>query len=100
MRKLVLGVVLCFAFGVPVNGAEFLSGAKAASVKHPVKFACHWVTPDRALRLLRYTAVIVDKGSTKEPAVKASRAVMTRAEPVRFERQLSQRISLTVGVAY
>jgi hypothetical protein len=89
MRKLMLGTILCVAFGLPVNGAEFLSGTKSG---YPAKrLACHWVTADRTLRLLRYSAV---------PVVKASRAVMTRAEPVRLERQRSQQISLTVGVAY
>jgi hypothetical protein len=95
MRKFVLGAVLWMAFGLPVYGVELPSGAMPTSVKHPAKhpakrLACDWVTADRTLRLLRYSAV---------PVVKASRAV-TRAEPVRLERQRSQQISLTVGVAY
>jgi hypothetical protein len=92
MRKFVLGAVLWMAFGLPVYGVELPSGAMPTSVKHSAKrLACDWVTADRTLRLLRYSAV---------PVVKASRAVMTRAEPVRLERQRSQQISLTVGVAY
>jgi hypothetical protein len=95
MRKLMLGTVLCVAFGLPVNGAEFLSGTKSG---YPAKrLACHWVTADRTLRLLRYAALPNDKNGTKA-SVGASSAVMTRA--VRFERQGGQRTSLMVGVAY
>jgi hypothetical protein len=72
MRKFVLGAVLWMAFGLPVYGVELPSGAMPTSVKHSAKrLACDWVTADRTLRLLRYSAV---------PVVKASRAVMTRAE--------------------
>jgi hypothetical protein len=93
MRGLVLGAVLCVALGLPANGAEFDSDAKTASVR---PLACHWVTADRTLRLLRSTAALVDKSSTKVFAPNASRAAMT----VHFERQLSRRTSLMVGVAY
>jgi hypothetical protein len=93
MRGLVLGAALCVALGLPVKGAEYHSSEKTASAK---SLACDWVTADRTLRLLRSTAAHVDKGSTKVFAANASRAAMT----VHFERQLSRRTSLMVGVAY
>jgi hypothetical protein len=93
MRGLVLGAVLWVALGLPANGAEFHSDAKTASVR---PLACYWVTADRTLRLLRSTAPLVDKSSTKMFAANASRAAMI----VHFERQLSRRTNLMVGVAY
>jgi hypothetical protein len=98
MRKLMLVTVLCVAFGLPANGAGFLSGTK---IGYPAKrLACHWETADRALRLLRYTALPNDKNGTKAPVVRTSPAMMTVADRARFERPQGQRISLTVGVAY
>jgi hypothetical protein len=91
MRRLVLGAVLCMVLGLPVDGAEFHSGAKTAN-----HLACHWVTADRTLRLLRSTAALVDKSSTKEFAANTSRAAMM----AHLERQPSRRTSLTVGVAF
>jgi hypothetical protein len=61
MRGLVLGAVLCVALGLPAKGAAFRSDGKATSVR---PLACHWVTADRTLRLLRFTAAHVDKGVT------------------------------------
>jgi hypothetical protein len=93
MRVLVLGVALCVALGLPVKGAESHSGEKTASVK---PLACHWVTANRTLRLLRSTAVLVDKSSIKGLAANASQEAMM----VHLERRLSGRTSLMVGVAY
>jgi hypothetical protein len=86
MRGLVLGAALCVALGLPVKGAEFHSGEKTASVK---SLACHRVTANRTLRLLRSTAMLVDKSSTKGFAANASQAAM-----------MSRRTSLMVGVGY
>jgi hypothetical protein len=107
MRKLVMGVALCMAFGLPVNAADS-SGLKAAQLKHPgMRMACHWVPTDRTLRLLSQTAAPAhrightpaNRKSAAAPDVKAS-PVATRAEPAYFARQPSQRIALVVGVGF
>jgi hypothetical protein len=119
MRKLLLGAVLCVAFGLPVYGAGLASEAATSSVKHPAKrLACHWVIAgDHTLKLLRYTVEPVSrtasapvdrpirhlsstaapaaKSSTREPAVR-----IARTEPIYFDRQPGQRISLMVGIGY
>jgi hypothetical protein len=109
MRKFVMGVALCMAFGLPASAADS-SGSKAAQLKHPgMRLACHWVATDRTLRPLgrtasaangmSRTAAPADRKSIKAPAVKAS-PVVTRAEPVHVARQSSQRIALVVGVGF
>ena len=109
MRKFVVGVALCMAFGLPVNAADS-SGSKAAQLKHPgMRLACHWVPTDRTLTLLSHTAmparrigrtpVPANRRSAAVPDVKAS-PVVTRAEPIYFARQPSQRIALVVGVGF
>jgi hypothetical protein len=112
MRKVLLGAVVCAAFGLSANGA----GAATASVNHPTKrLACHWVTVgDHTLKLLRYTVEPISKtagapadrpvrlaakSSTRGTAVRVT-PVVARAEPVRFDRQPVQRVSLMVGVGY
>jgi hypothetical protein len=108
MRKFVLGVALCMAFGLPASAADS-SGSKAAQLKHPgMRLACHWVATDRTLRLLSHTAAPasrmsrtaapVDRKNVKTPVVKAS-PVATRAEPFYVARP-SQRIALVVGVGF
>jgi len=121
MRKLLLGTALCVAFGLPANAAESGSQVKMASLDHPAKRpACHWVSADRKLRLLRETIVQVERSTplpagrvvrrtapqvnrVAEVAVRTGRAApvrfVPRAEPVRFER-LAERVSLMVGVGY
>jgi hypothetical protein len=112
MRKLMLGAVVCVAFGLATNGAD----AATASVNHPAKrLACHWVTADHTLRLLRQTLGPVDRiadapanrptrhlSAAATPAKNSIRepAVPTRAEFASIGRQLGQRISLMVGVGY
>ncbi len=99
MRKLVMGVALCMAFGLPASAANS-SGSKAAQLKHPgMRLACHWVATDRTLRPLSRTAAPADRKSIKAPAVKAS-PVVTRAERVYVARQPSQHIALVVGVGF
>jgi hypothetical protein len=51
MRSLVLGAFIFASFGLTANAAEPSSDAKAVS--HARRPACHWVTADRTLRLLR-----------------------------------------------
>jgi hypothetical protein len=108
MRKFVMGVALCMAFGLPANAADS-SGSKAAQLKHPgMRLACHWVATDRTLRPLGHiavpasrmsrTAAPADRKSIRAPAVKAGAVV--RAEPVYVGRQPSQRIALVVGVGF
>jgi hypothetical protein len=109
MRKLVTGVALCMAFGLPASAADS-SGSKAAQLKHPgMRLACHWVAADRTLRPLSHSAVATnrmnhtaapaDRKNLKAPAVRAS-PVVTRAEPIYVARQPSQRIALVVGVGF
>jgi hypothetical protein len=88
-------------------------------LKHPAKrLARHWVTAgDHTLKLLRHTvepvsktasapadrpirhlsatAAPATKSSTREPAVR-----ITRAEPIYFDRQPGQRVSLMIGIGY
>jgi hypothetical protein len=118
MREVLLGAIVCVAFGVSANGA----GATTAPVKHPAKrLACHWVTAgDHTLKLLRDTLQPVktasapadrpvrhvsintapaSKSSAKEPAARA-RSVIARADLGHIERQLVQRVSLMIGIGY
>jgi hypothetical protein len=106
MRALVLGAFILASFGLTANAAE--SDAKAAGhqARRP---ACHWVTADRTLRLLRdilpgerriATGPVIRPVSLpiREPILKANRPVTpahvasrpaptrvaSRAEPSRF----------------
>jgi hypothetical protein len=117
MRSLVLGAFLFASFGLAANAAEPTSDAKAAS-HHATRPACHWVTADRTLRLLRdilpgERRIAVERPVTrpistpvKEAVVKVRRPVrvasrlerlISRAEPV---RALTQHLSLMVGIGY
>ena len=52
MRSLVLGAFILASFGLTANAAESPSDVKVAD-HHARRPACHWVTADRTLRLLR-----------------------------------------------
>jgi hypothetical protein len=121
MGKLMLGLVLCVAFGLPAKAMEPVLAVKTASLDHAAKHpACHSVSADRKLKLLRETIVQVEKNTpadrivrraapqvnnrVAEPVVRAGRAAAVhfsrRAELVRFERPTSERVSLVVGIGY
>jgi hypothetical protein len=120
MRSLVLGAFIFASFGLTANAAESPSDAKA--VHHVRRAACHWVTADRTLRLLRdilpgerriaterpvtrpvSTPVKVSQPVTRlasrtEPARRAdSIRLLSRAEPI---RTLAQHVSLVVGIGF
>jgi hypothetical protein len=123
MRALVLGAFIIASFGLTANAAESPSDAKAAA-RRP---ACHAVTADRTLRLLRDTLpgdrrIAIERPASrpvstpvKEPVVRVSRPVapvrvasrpefVRRAEPVHFRaesyRVPAQHLSLMVGVSF
>jgi len=110
MRKFILGVVMCVAFGLPASGAE-VQAAKTASLSRPAKRpACHWVSADRKLRPLRETIVQVEKRTPVpvDPTVRRTARQVSRVEPVvpasravaiQNTRQ-NERVSLMVGVGY
>jgi hypothetical protein len=123
MRALVLGAFIVASFGLTANAAEPPSDAKTGS--HARRPACHTVTADRTLRLLRDTLpgerrIATERPAsrpvstpTKEPVVRASRPVVRvvsrpelvrRAEPVHFRadsyRAPAQHLSLMVGVSF
>jgi hypothetical protein len=122
MRALVLGAFIVASFGLTANAAEPPSDAKAAS--HARRPACHTVTADRTLRLLRDTLpgerrIATERPASrpvstpiKEPVVRVSRPVrvvsrpelVRRAEPVHFRaesyRAPAQHLSLMVGVSF
>src|ERR1700733_13831069 len=108
MRSLVLGAFIVASFGLTANAAESPSDAKAAS--HARRPACHTVTADRTLRLLRDTLpgerrIAPERPASrpvstpiKEPVVRVSRPVaplrvvsrpvlVRRAEPVHFRAE-------------
>jgi hypothetical protein len=123
MRSLVLGAFIFASLGLTASAAESPSDTKAAS-HYARRPACHWVTADRTLRLLRDTLpgerrIVAERPvSRPEPAVKFSRPVhvvskqppirvasrvelirlVSRAEPV--ARALTQHVSLVVGIGY
>jgi hypothetical protein len=123
MRALVLGAFIVASFGLTANAAEPPSDAKAVS--HARRLACHTVTADRTLRLLRDTLpgerrIAAERPASrpvstpiKEPVVRVSRPVVRvanrpelvrRAEPVHFRaesyRAPAQHLSLMVGVSF
>ena len=123
MRALVLGAFIVASIGLTANAAESPSDAKAAS--HARRPACHTVTADRTLRLLRDTLpgerrIATERPASrpvstpiKEPVVRVSRPVVRvanrpelvrRAEPVHFRaesyRAPAQHLSLMVGVSF
>jgi hypothetical protein len=125
MRALVLGAFIVASFGLTANAAEPPSDAKAAN--HARRPACHTVTADRTLRLLRDTlpgerriaterpASRLVSAPVKEPVVRVSRPVapvrvvsrpvlVRRAEPVHFRAESyhapAQHLSLMVGVSF
>jgi hypothetical protein len=123
MRALVLGAFIVASFGLTANAAEPPSDAKAAN--HARRPACHTVTADRTLRLLRDTLpgerrIATERPASrpvstpiKEPVVRVSRPVVRvvsrselvrRAEPVHFRaesyRAPAQHLSLMVGVSF
>ena len=120
MRSLVLGAFLFASFGLAANAAEPPSDAKAPGhfVRRP---ACHWVTADRSLRLLRDTLPAERRIATertrpiatpvKEFVVKVGRPVtptrlVSRPEPIRVISRAepahvpTQHVSLIVGIGY
>jgi hypothetical protein len=128
MRALMLGAVIFASLGVTANAAESPSDAKAAG-HQARRAACHWVTTDRRLSLLRDILPgdrrIASRPVSlpiREPIVKASRPVtppllasrpasartVSRVEPSRFlsraepvARALVQHVSsLVVGVGF
>ncbi len=122
MRSWVLGAFIFASFGLTANAAE-PSDAKAAG-HHARRLACHWVTADRTLKLLRDILPGERRIATerpvshavslpiREPIVKASRPVtpvhvasrpaparlLSRAEPV--ARAAAQHVSMIVGVGF
>jgi hypothetical protein len=85
MRALVLGAFIVASFGLTANAAEPPSDAKVAS--HARRPACHAVTADRTLRLLRDTLPGERRIATERPA---SRPVATPIkEPVRVSRPVA-----------
>jgi hypothetical protein len=123
MRALVLGAFIVASFGLTANAAEPSSDAKAGN--HARRPACHAVTADRTLRLLRDTLpgerrIATERPASrpvsspvKEPVVRVSRPMVRvvsrpefvrRAEPIRFRaesyRVPAQHLSLMVGVSF
>jgi hypothetical protein len=127
MRALMLGAVIFASLGLTANAAESPSDAKAGHQAR--RAACHWVTADRTLSLLRdilpgdrRIASRPVSLPNREPIVKAGRPVapphvatrptpsrtvsrveparlLSRAEPV--ARALAQHVSsLVVGVGF
>jgi hypothetical protein len=98
MRSLVLGAFIFASFGLSANAAEPPSDKAASHARRP---ACHWVTADRTLRLLRDALPGERRIATerpvsrpvsspvREPIVKVSRpvipvrVVVSRPAPVR-----------------
>jgi hypothetical protein len=124
MRSLVLGALIFASFGLTANAAEPPTDAKAGS-HHARRPACHWVTADRTLRLLRdilpgERRIAAERLATRPVSIpvweKVSRAVTpvravpvrsaSRAEPVHFvsrveaARMPTQHLSLVVGVSF
>jgi hypothetical protein len=116
MRSLLLGAFIFASLGLTANAAEPPSDAKA--IGQHARRACHVVTADRTLRLLRdilpgETRIAAAhplsrpvSTPAKEPVMKASRAatpvrlasrIVGRAEPVRL---LAQHLSLVVGIGF
>jgi hypothetical protein len=116
MRSLVLGAFILASLGLTANAAESPSDAKA--VRNARQPACHWVTADRTLKLLRDTlpgerriatarpVVRLVSTPVKEPVVKVSRPAIRRVDAVRFVsraepiRAMTQHLSLMVGIGY
>jgi hypothetical protein len=88
MRSLVLGAFIFASFGLSANAAEPPSDKAASHARRP---ACHWVTADRTLRLLRDALPGERRIATEHPMsrsvsspVREPIAKMTRpATPVR-----------------
>jgi hypothetical protein len=99
MQRLVLGVVLCAALGLPCHSADALSDPKAAVADHAGKRrVCHWVAANRTLRLLTDAPAPAIKKSTKMPETRLP--VPKAAEPAQVVQRPNQRIALVVGIAY
>jgi hypothetical protein len=125
MRSLVLGAFIFASFGLTANAAEPPSDVKVAD--HRAKPACHWVTADRTLRLLRDISpgerrIAIGRpvlrpvsrpvaAPARGPVVKvAARPVtpvraVSRPEPVRFVSRaepvrLPTHVSLVVGIGF
>jgi hypothetical protein len=126
MRSLVLGAFIFASFGLSASAAEPPSDKAASHARRP---ACHWVTADRTLRLLRDALPGERRIATerpvsrpvREPIAKVSRPVtpvrvVSRPAPVRVAsrgeairllsrvepaaRALAQHVSLVVGIGY